>query len=241
MYVKTDAIVLSHKKFRDNATLLTLYTKEMGRGSFLLYGAGSKKGGKGFSLLQPLSLLQIEYDLRNGRELSVIKEMKPLYPLYDVLFDPYKSSILFFLAEVLYHALKTNERDDYLFQFLYESILRLEGMKRGVANFHIAFLVRLTNFLGFGPNVYDWTDAHYFDFRQAEYTVQRPSHAQYVGQGEARFLRTLCRINYRNLTCFRFSQSERKELLNRIVEYYNIHLQGFGDLKTLAVLHEIFD
>lgn len=241
MYVKTDAIVLSHKKYRDNATLLTLYTKELGRCTFLLYGAGSKKGGKGFSLLQPLSLLQIDSDIRNGRELNVIKEVKPLFPLYDSLFDPYKSSILFFLAEVLSHALKTNERDDFLFQFLYESIVRLEGLGQGVSNFHIAFLVRLTDFLGFGPNVYDWTDAHYFDFRQAEYTSQRPTHAQYVGQEEARFLRTLCRINYRNLAYFRFSQAERKVLLDYIVEYYNIHLQGFGDLKTLPVLHEIFD
>ena len=45
MFVKTDAIVLSHKKIRDNAALLTLYTEEMGRASFLLYGAGRKRGG----------------------------------------------------------------------------------------------------------------------------------------------------------------------------------------------------
>lgn len=241
MYVKTDAIVLNHKKYRDNATLLTLYTRELGRATFLLYGAGSKRNGRGFSLLQPLSLLQIDSDIRSSREMHVIKELKPLVPLYDSLFDPYKSSILFFLAEVLSHALRTNERDEFLFQFLQESIMRLEVMERGVNNFHIAFLVRLSSFLGFDPNVYDWSDAHYFDFRQAEYTSQKPLHAQYVGHYQADFLKTLCRINYRNLAYFRFSKAERKELLDRIIEYYSIHIQDFGDLKSLPVLHEIFD
>lgn len=241
MYVKTDAIVLSHKKFRDNATLLTLYTRELGRATFLLYGAGSKRNGKGYSLLQPLSLLEIESDIRNGRELNIIKELKSSHTLYNSLFDPYKSSILFFLAEVLSQALKTNEQDDLLFQFLQESILRLEEMERGVSNFHIAFLVRLSTLLGFGPNIYDWTEGHFFDFRQAEYTTQRPTHAQFVSSREALFLRTLCRINYRNLFCYRFSKGERKDLLDHIIEYYGIHLQGFGELKTLPVLHEIFD
>lgn len=241
MYVKTDAIVLSHKKIRDNATMLTLYTKELGRATFLLYGAGSKRGGKGYSLLQPLSLLEIDSDIRNGKELNVVKEMKPIFPLYDALFDPYKSSILFFLAEVLSQVLKTNEQDEMLFRFLEESVVALEKMERGVSNFHIAFLVHLTEFLGFGPNVYDWSESHFFDFRQAEYTSQRPTHTQYVSYGQARFLRTLCRIDYRNLAFFRFSKAERRELLDRIVEYYGIHLQGFGELKTLPVLHEIFE
>lgn len=241
MYVKTDAIVLNHKKYRDNATMLTLYTRELGRSTFLLYGAGSKRGGKGFSLLQPLSLVQIDSDVRSSRELHVIKEIKPLHPLYDSLFDPYKSTILFFLAEVLSHALKTSEQDEYLFRFLYESVIRLENMERGVPNFHIAFLVRLASFLGFGPNICDWSDSSYFDFRQAEYTAVRPDHTQYVAHQEARFLQQLCRINYRNLSYFTFSRDERRALIDHIIEYYAIHLQGFGDLKTLPVLYEIFD
>lgn len=238
MYVKSDAIVIAHRKYRDNATMLTLYTRELGRATFLLYGSGKKKGIS--PLLQPLSLVQIDSDVRNGRDLNVIKEMKSIRSLNNAMFDPYKSSILFFLSEVLSNSLRTNERDDLLFDFLTESVLRLDAMEHGVCNFHIAFLVRLASFLGFGPNVCDLADAGFFDMRQAEYTYQRPSHTQFVKDDDAQFLRSLCRMNYRNLFCYRFSSKERNDLLDRIVEYYTIHLQGFGELKTLPVLHEIF-
>ena len=241
MYVKTNAIVLSHKKIRDNAVLLTLYTEELGRESFLLYGAGSKRGGKGFSLLHPLSLLSVEATLKNGKELNVIKEIKCLHPLLDSISNPYKSSILFFLAEMLTNVLRTNESDKLLFQFLQESVLCLNDMERGVCNFHIAFLVRLASLMGFSPNVCDLPDAHYFDLRQGEYTDQRPEHKEFVGDREAQFLRVLCRMNYRNLSCFRFTQRERNDLLERIINYYRIHLQDFRDLKSLDVLREVFD
>ena len=241
MYVKTEAIVLSHKKIRDNVTLLSLYTREMGRASFLFYGSGGKHGGRAYSMLQPLSLVEIETDLRNAKELQVVKEMKCLHPLHDAMFDPYKSSILFFLAEVLSNALRTNESDELLFRFLTESVLTLNEMDSSVCNFHIAFLVRLSAFLGFGPNVCDLSGARYFDLVQAEYTDQHPSHTQFVGDSDARFLQSLCRMNYRNLNRFRFSKRERNELLDHIIDYHRIHLQGFGDLKTLSVLHEVFD
>lgn len=241
MFVKTDAIVLCHKKVRDNASLVTLYTEELGRESFLLYGAGSKRGGKGYSLLHPLSLLSVEATLKNGKELNVIKEIKCLHPLLDSMSNPYKSSILFFLAEMLTNVLRTNESDKLLFKFLSESVLRLNSMERGVYNFHIAFLVRLASLLGFCPDVCDLADARYFDLRQAEYTDQRPPHKEFVADKEAQFLRLLCRMNYRNLSCFRFSKEERNELLDYIIDYYRIHLQDFRDLKTLDVLREVFD
>ena len=142
---------------------------------------------------------------------------------------------------MLSNALRTNESDELLFRFLKESVLRLNEMESGVCNFHIAFLVRLSAFLGFGPNVCDLSGARYFDLVQAEYTERRPPHTQFVGDSDARFLQSLCRMNYRNLRRFRFTKKERNELLDHIVDYYRIHLQGFGELKTLAVLHEVFD
>ncbi len=40
---------------------------------------------------------------------------------------------------------------------------------------------------------------------------------------------------------FMFSRAVRSNLLNRIIHYYQLHIQGFGQLKTLDVLHEVFD
>jgi hypothetical protein len=38
----------------------------------------------------------------------------------------------------------------------------------------------------------------------------------------------------------KFSQIARRSLLAKMVRYYQLHLMVFGDLKSPAVLHEIF-
>ncbi|HBJ76978.1 MAG TPA: DNA repair protein RecO, partial [Porphyromonadaceae bacterium] len=43
------------------------------------------------------------------------------------------------------------EKDSTLFSFFKESILMLNEMNKNVANFHLLFMIKLTNFLGFAP------------------------------------------------------------------------------------------
>ncbi|MCK9156029.1 MAG: hypothetical protein M0P12_07940 [Paludibacteraceae bacterium] len=39
----------------------------------------------------------------------------------------------------------------------------------------------------------------------------------------------------------RRTRDERTEILDHILEYYRLHTQGMGDLKSLSVLKEVFD
>jgi len=39
---------------------------------------------------------------------------------------------------------------------------------------------------------------------------------------------------------FRVSSVIRKELLNKILDYYQIHLHGFNSVKSVTVLEEVF-
>jgi DNA repair protein RecO (recombination protein O) len=47
-------------------------------------------------------------------------------------------------------------------------------------------------------------------------------------------------MNYENMQRFRFSGNQRKDIINRILEYYRLHLTNFPEIKSLDVLHEVF-
>ena len=242
MYVKSEALILSVNKHRDNSMIIQVFSSEYGRASFMVYGAYANRNKKTFaSVLHPFSLVEIDADIKPNRDLHVIKDIKALIPMNGILFDPMKSTIALFLSEVFLSSLKALDADKTLFLFLKESVLVLDRMERGIANFHIAFLLNLTNFLGVYPNLSEETTSGYFDMRQAEFSLYRPYHSQYIDSVHCKALQLFSRMNYRNLHLFRFSQNERREASDRIIEYYKIHLHGFGEIISLSVLKSVFE
>ena len=242
MFTKTRAIVLNAQKHKENAVILQLYTEEYGRYSHILYGAQSKKNGKRQAFLQPFSSIIIEADIRPRQELYSIKEIKIDHPLTNLLFNPHKNAIALFLSEVLLHILHTNEKDKSLFSFLHYSIRYLDLTEKGVANFHIAFLIKLAHFLGFFPALEEKNQhALYYDLKQVSYSTFKPPHNHYLTRQETNLLLQLTRMSYQNMHRFRFNRQERIELLERILSYYKLHLHEFREIYSIAVLKEVFD
>ncbi len=241
MQLKTEAIVLKTQKLKDNASLIHLYTREIGRATFLLYGAQSKRKGNALAFLHPLSIVSIEVNIKNSRELNVIGEIKQEENNMELLFNPIKSSLAFFIAEILLQVLKTNEQDNTLFDFIRASISLLDKENKSLGNFHIVFLLRLSRFLGFQPSIDTPYNSIYFDLKQVEFTSKQPQHQYFLKAHETEKMKLLLRMNYRNFHLFQFSKSERAEAIDRILDYYKIHSQGFGEIKSLYVLKEIFE
>ncbi len=241
MQQKTDAIVLKLQKFKDNASILHLYTRELGRTSLILYGAQSKKKGNAIAYLHPLSIISIDVNIRNNKELNVIHEVKEEDSTMDLLFNPIKSAIAFFIAEVLLQVLRTNERDSLLFDFIRNSILILNHETKKLGNFHIAFLLRLSRFLGFQPTIENPLSYSFFDLKQVEFTTRQPTHPHYLRFDDTKKMFIILRMNYRNFHLFQFTKAERSEVIDIILDYYKIHIQNFGTLKSVYVLKELFE
>ncbi|MCQ2192886.1 MAG: DNA repair protein RecO [Paludibacteraceae bacterium] len=242
MLQETKAIILMRKPFKDECLIVAAYTELLGRVDYVLYGAHNRQNGRKLAFLQPMSIVTIIADYRPNREMQVIRDIQCAVPLPSLLADPSKNTVALFLAEFLTHALRTNEPDAILFQFLHDSVMWLNLTSSHIANFHISFLVRLSVFLGFMPNLGPLQpNMRYFDLLHSDYVHYASPNAELIDQDEQLFLRKLLRINYRNMFLFVMSRDERSNLLNRIVHYYQLHIQGFGQLKTLDILHEVFD
>lgn len=242
MYQKTTGIVLHVLKYNDTSNIVDIYTEQSGRVSFLVKIPRSRKSGVRSVLFQPLTLVELEADVRPTSSLHRIREVKVLHPFRSLPYHPYKASIAMFLAEFLYRALREESPNEPLFAYLTYSIRWLDECEdRPFANFHLVFLMRLSRFLGLYPNVDDYISGCYFDMLNACFTPSLPKSGSYLKPDEAARIRLLLRMNYDTMHLFGMNRAERSRCLTVINDYYRLHLLDFPLLKSLDVLKELFD
>jgi DNA repair protein RecO (recombination protein O) len=241
MLQKTIGIVLHTLKYNDTSNIVDIYTELCGRISFLVPASRTRTAAVKPVLFQPLSIIALEAQFRTSSNLYRIKEVKA-YPFRSIPYHPHKSAIALFLAEFLYRVVKEEGENRPLFAYLKHSIEWLDECEAYFANYHLVFLMRLTRFLGLYPNLDDYHQGDYFDLLNAGFTSLRPcKHAFYVDPEESFRLTRLMRMNYDTMHLFSMNRAERARCLVIISDYYRLHIPGFHDLKSLAILQELFD
>lgn len=240
MLHKFSGIVLCTFRYNDIRNIVHIYTEQNGRMSFLVPATHSKKSAVNTLLFQPLSLVEFESEIKPNSNLHPIKESRLWQPFSSIPYDPYKSSIALFLSEFLFKALKEEGRNDALYSYVVNSIIWLDTCDKNFANFHLVFLMRLSRFLGLYPNVDDYIGGAYFDLLNACFTIEQPLHGMFVRPEEAASIVNLMRMRYETMHLFAMNRNERNRCLDIINEYYSLHLPDFPELKSLAVLKELF-
>ena len=227
-------------RYNDSNNIVDVYTKECGRLSLLVPLSRSKKSAVKSVLFQPLSMLEMVVDIRPKASLHRVKEAKQWYVFTSLPYDPFKSSIALFLSEFLYRVLRAQEPDVPLFAYLTFSIEWLDMCDGSFANFHLVFLLRFSRFLGLYPNVDSYHPGYFFDLLNGCYAAGRPLHPSYLDEKESAVLLQLARVNYRSMHLFVLSRAERTRCLEQILHYYRLHIPNFPEMKSLAVLQELF-
>ena len=176
MLEKTLGIVLHIIPYNDKISVAHLYTEQYGRSSYLIPQGGGKKARMFRSLFMPFSILELDIDYRNSRELQKIIEARTVLPLQNIYSDPVKNAEALFLSEVLCQTIKEPEPNLPLFAFIARSIQVLNIMEEGKANFHLCFLLQLCSFLGFSPNMETYRTGYFFDMLNGIFSPSRPIH-----------------------------------------------------------------
>lgn len=219
MYEKTPAIVLHLTRHTDKTSIVHLYTRSHGRINCAVNNLHGRKSNTRSALFMPLSLLHIEANMQHA--LPRIKEAQILFPYPSTASDPIKRSIALFMAEVLYRSLQQPEADEALFDYIYTSIASLEG-EAVTANFHLHFLIQLSAYLGFYPNIEE-TGA-YFDLQNGVCCTTLPLHAHVMTPNQTELFKQLCTGN----ETARMSRSDRQQLLEKLLLYFHLQLLPSG-------------
>ena len=240
MLTKTQAIVLHSLKYGESRLIVDMFTRTFGRQSFIVSIPKTSKGKIKKQFFQPLTLLEIETDIRPKLQLQKLNDVRLLTPFASIPFEPDKLAISLFVAEFLYYALRSEQRNELLYDYLEYSIMWLDGQQANFANFHIVFLLRLTRFLGFYPNMDDYEDGDYFDLRESEFMRNPPVHRDFLHPEEAQKVQLMMRIDFPTMHLFRMSHNDRNRLLEISIKYYRLHLPDFPEMKSIEVLQALY-
>ncbi|MDR1602424.1 MAG: DNA repair protein RecO [Tannerella sp.] len=241
MLSKTRGIVLHSIPYNDKYGIIHIYTEAFGRTSYMVARRRGRKTGIAQALFMPLSVIEMEVEHLNTRDIQRIREAKICCPLHDIFTHPVKNCIALFLSEVLYRAVRTHEADPQLFNYLRDSICWLEMAEQGIANFHLVFLMHLVRYLGVYPNVESYSPDSFFDLLNGAFSDSPPGHRHYLDRNESIIFSRLLRMNYANMGLYAFSRGERYSIIRRILEYYSLHLSDFPEIRSLGVMQSLFE
>ena len=197
----------------------------------------SKRGKLKVAHFQPLTQLELIAVHRNKGTLENIREAKVYYPYSSLYTDIVKSAMTQFLAEMLHNCIREEERNRDLYHFL-ETTLQWLDAHDNIANFHLFFLLSLTRYLGFYPDM-SHSDHSFFDLLEGEFVSVPTLNPMMPAEVSGHFKQFLG-SDFENIDRIRMKKSDRRILLEQIVLYFELHLQGFRKPRSLAVLHEVF-
>jgi DNA repair protein RecO (recombination protein O) len=240
MLQKVKGVVLHHVKYKESSAIVYVYTDQSGRRTYLVNSIRGKKSKFSGNMLQPLTLLEIEAYHKETRDLQRVREVRNYIPYRSIPFDMHKNSQALFLAEVLYKSLQEEDPNPDLFEFLESSLQILDISDEGMVNFHLLFLVQLTKFLGFYPVNNFSEDRPGFDMRSGQFGDGTAIHPDFFDKNSSRLLNLLLGSNFQELDQLAVKQNVRSLFLKDMMDYYRLHMQGFGTLKSLSVLNEIY-
>lgn len=214
----TRFILLHATKYGERSLVLHTLSKEYGRCAFFLKSATGNKS-RTTSLISPLNILEASVNQGKGGlpAASALTTSVPLPGLRDSL---YKSSISMYIAELLFRAIKEGANEPGLFDWCEQKILLLNALRGDFSNFHLMFTLELSATLGFRP-----------EFRDLEAFIAPENH---------KVARELLQIPFGQALLLPMSGSVRSSLVESFISYIEIHLEYPLNLRSIAVLKELF-
>ena len=240
MAEKIKGLVLNVRKYNDKNCIVTLYTRERGRLSFISPLGSGKSGNARRARLQPLAVITTEFNYKPSSELQRLGGVASAEVWSDLYFHPAKRAMALFISEFLHRLLNATMPDPALFDFLIQSVRLLDRMDKGIPDFHIPFLVALLTYSGIQPDVSNYRAGYVFDFSTGGFVDEHESKGPVIAGEDAKAVAFVARIDFSNMKKLRLTSVNRRQILYGLLNYFSYHFPGLGSLKSPEVLREIF-
>jgi DNA repair protein RecO (recombination protein O) len=217
--VKTKGIVFRLTPYGDTSVIVNMFTELFGLQSYIVNGVRSSSKKSKIALFQPLTLLDLVVYHKENANIMRIKEVKCYYVYQNFSRQVSKSAIALFINEVLNKAVKDQTHTAEIFEFISTSLIILNETPKP-ENFHLVFLLGLSRHLGFAPN-----------------QTSEVLGVHWIDETEERLLNQLLGADYNADLSLTYAQ--RQVLLNCLLRFYQTHIDGFGEVKSLQVLQEV--
>ncbi|WDF54977.1 DNA repair protein RecO [Mucilaginibacter sp. KACC 22063] len=238
MLQKTRGIVFKVTDYQESSVIVQVFTEKFGMQSYIINGVKKPKAKISRNILQPLHLLDMVVYNNGSGAIQRVKELKSQPILQTIPYDIIKSSLIIFLNEVLYKAIKQQSGDEYLFNYIWHSVEWLDQSDGNLSNFHLIFLLGLTRYLGFYPHV-NSPEHDYFDLKDGVFARYRPESLHYLSAPHSHNFYRLLQSSFDNMQHLRLPNDERRYLIGKLMDYYALHIEGFGNIRSNEILEEV--
>lgn len=216
MTINAELIVLHTTKFGENSLVVHTLSREYGRRSFLVKGAGKKSM---MSLFLPLNMLEADIIETNKSTLFTARNLIARHPLLGIRSNMFKNSMTMFMSEVIYRVVKDGASEQGLFEWCERNILMLDAIQTDFSNFHIRFLLELAVALGFSPEAQDL-----MPFVGDHYPV----------------VEKFMSLPFAESMLIPLNGPVRNEIAEEILRYIEFHTESTVNVNSLKVLRELF-
>ncbi len=228
MLITAEAIALRAIAHGDRSAVLKAWTRHAGARSYMV-----RVGPKATpAALQPLARIEVVADERADRDLFTARELRVRKPFLRIPFDPVRGAIALFAQELLLRVLRAESADEELHAAAEAAIESIDS-DADVRFIPHRILLRLAVPLGFSPEPPQPGEDH-FDLEEGRFTSTTARHGHLLAPPLSVALADL--LNGRAAT---LPTAQRRELLDHLLLYYRLHLDGMGEMRSPGVLHTV--
>ncbi len=215
-----------------------MYTREFGLQSYLVRGVHSKKSkikANYFHGLMLLDMIATHSDTQSLGRINEITAAKSFTPE----FDPVKSAIAIFLNELIYKTIQETEANPGLFEFLITALDLLSLKENKASNFHLSFMIRYTQYLGFYPTFNYSPENRHFDLKEACFVRTGQGQTYVLEEELSRHFYELMNSKLEVCEQVQVTNTQRKALLSALLDYYKWHRALTSDLISHTIMGQL--
>jgi DNA repair protein RecO (recombination protein O) len=227
-------IVLHCTNYSESSLISHIYTQTYGIQSYIMNNVRSNRSKMAY--FRPLSLVQIQFYNKKNVGLHRLKEISYSTITNDIYENIYKSSISIFVSEFLNKLCTNSEPNIEFYQFIEDFIIQLQNSKENFAYNHIQFLIETTHFWGIFPHNNYSHELPYFDISKGMFVSTYSNQTCRIEL--SKILSDLFKNDY---TKTQLTRTEKREILDILLQYFSLHVHKIDLSNTLQVLETIFD
>lgn len=245
MLHKTKGLVLRAVKYGETSLIVSIYTEMFGVQSYIINGVrtSSLKQPYRANLFQPATLLDLVVYHNERSNLQRIKEFRWCVIYNDIYRNVHKNTVALFMTEVLQKCLTQPEANPDLYAFLEDIFVHLDkGNAAATANFPLYFLAHLAQFFGFRIQDSFSEENIILDLQEGSFVAARPLHQNYIEGQLCEVISHLLKTQHPDeLFELHINREQRKIVLDAFISFYIFHHPGFNNLKSVSVLHALYE
>lgn len=146
-----EGIILNAIKYSDSSKILRVFTKEMGKISFIAKGAFSKNNKFGASI-EASTIASLTFYFKNNREIQQLTESSFAVKFKNIYKDIYRIATTYIILEILDFTLSKEQINEQAYNLSKEYLIKNDDLENNTYLNLIEFLLKYTELMGFKFN-----------------------------------------------------------------------------------------